>query len=96
MNLTAEYMSIDSECQLFRFIHGSYLEEQIERSVFNRRKRKLLGQLEELRMKLSTIFNEFEYYTAIYNIKINELFISTSGVKPHLKLDRKSKGIKTL
>jgi hypothetical protein len=62
MNLTAEYMSIDSECQLFRLIHGSYLEEQIERSVYNRRKRKLFGQLEEIRMKLSTIFNEFEDY----------------------------------
>lgn len=30
MNLTAEYMSIDSECQLFRLINGTYLDGKIE------------------------------------------------------------------
>lgn len=40
MNLTAEYMSIDSECQLFRFLPPT-LKKLIERSVYNRRKRKL-------------------------------------------------------
>ncbi len=32
MNLTAEYMSIDNESQLFRIIKGSYLDNLIERS----------------------------------------------------------------
>jgi hypothetical protein len=40
MNLTAEHMSIDSECHLFRLICGTYLEGQIERSVYNRRRRR--------------------------------------------------------
>jgi hypothetical protein len=41
MNLTAEYMSIDSENQLFRILTES-LKIKIERSVYNRRKRKLI------------------------------------------------------
>jgi len=41
MNLTAEYMSIDSENQLFRILPES-LKIKIERSVYNRRKRKLI------------------------------------------------------
>jgi len=48
MNLTAEYMSIDSECQLFRVLPLS-LGVKIERSVYNRRKRKLFKSLEFVR-----------------------------------------------
>ncbi len=40
INLTAEYMSIDSECQLFRILPLN-LKNRIERSVYNRRKRRL-------------------------------------------------------
>ena len=43
--LTAEYLSIDSECQLFRKIPES-IKSKIERSVFNRRRRKLFPFLE--------------------------------------------------
>lgn len=62
MSLTAEYMSLDSECQLFRTIDGTYLSGLIERSVYNRRKRKLLSLLEIIRSKLCLNFNEFEDY----------------------------------
>ncbi len=41
LNITAEYMSINSELQLFRYISKTELEQKIERSVYNRRKRKL-------------------------------------------------------
>ena len=34
--LTAEFMSIDSENQLFRMLKGTILEYKIDRSVFNR------------------------------------------------------------
>ena len=60
MSLTAEYMSLDSECQLFRVIDETYLSGLIERSVYNRRKRKLLDLLENIRSTLSMSFNEFE------------------------------------
>ncbi len=62
MNFTAEYMSIDSECQLFRTIEGSFLELLIERSVYNRRRRKLFPLIEKIRQQLSSQFNEFKNY----------------------------------
>ena len=37
INLTTEYMGIDSECQLFRELPESLLS-QIERSVYNKRR----------------------------------------------------------
>jgi hypothetical protein len=45
MNFTSEYMSIDSECQLFRITSGTYLSKLIERSVYNRRRRRLFFHL---------------------------------------------------
>lgn len=60
MNLTAEYMGISSECQLFRDISSTYLSKLIERSVYNRRKRRLFPYIEKLRKKLALAFNEFE------------------------------------
>jgi hypothetical protein len=62
MNLTAEYLSIDSECQLFRLIQGTILEGKIERSVYNQRRRKLFSLLENIRETLSLSFNKFEDY----------------------------------
>ena len=59
INLTSEYMGIDSECQLFRIL-PSPLNSKIERSVYNRRKRKLFAFQERIRVKLVSVFNEFE------------------------------------
>lgn len=59
MNLTSEYMDIDSECQLFRVLPPS-LSSLIERSVYNRRKRKLFSAQQNLRLKLVNQINEFE------------------------------------
>jgi hypothetical protein len=41
INISAEYLSLDSEYQLFRYLSNSKLKGMIERSVYNRRKRKL-------------------------------------------------------
>jgi len=65
MNFTAEYMGIDSECQLFRTIESSFLEPLIDRSVYNRRRRKLFPLIEKIRLKLSSQFNEFEDYYVV-------------------------------
>tara|TARA_B100000508_G_scaffold47628_1_gene37014 strand:+ start:206 stop:1084 length:879 start_codon:yes stop_codon:yes gene_type:complete len=59
INLTSEYMGVDSECQLFRIL-PSPLNTKIERSVYNRRKRKLFAFQERIRVKLVSVFNEFE------------------------------------
>lgn len=49
LNISAEYLSIDSEYQLFRYVSNSKMEGLIERSVFNRRKRKLFYHMENVR-----------------------------------------------
>lgn len=49
INISAEYLSIDSEYQLFRYLSNSKLNGMIERSVYNRRKRKLFLHLENIR-----------------------------------------------
>ena len=59
INLTSEYMGIDSERQLFRNLPES-LSSRIERSVYNRRKRKLFPFLEQIRNRVSQQFNCFE------------------------------------
>lgn len=52
VDLTSEYMSIDSERDLFRKLPISLLSK-IERSVYNRRKRGLFSHRESLRKKMA-------------------------------------------
>lgn len=78
MNLTSEYMSIDSECQLFRII-PEVLSNKIERSVYNRRKRKLFTSMEFIREKLSEKFNEFEDYYIVDSMPLEVAKLSRSG-----------------
>ncbi|WP_262250012.1 IS982 family transposase [Parapedobacter soli] len=59
LSLTAEYLGVDSESDLFRKL-PSCLACKIERTVYNRRKRRLLPYLDVIRMKLAESFNEFE------------------------------------
>lgn len=70
MNLTAEYMSINSECQLFRVISDTYLDGLIERSVYNRRKRRLFYLIESIRKSFASKFNEFEDYYIVDSMPI--------------------------
>ena len=49
LNLTAEYISINTEVQLFRCLKGSYLETKIERSVYNKRRRELFKTVANLK-----------------------------------------------
>ena len=65
LTILAEFKSIDSEHQLFREIKGWEIETKIERSVYNRRKRKLFPYIEKIRMKMAAKFNEFENYFVI-------------------------------
>lgn len=61
IDLTAEYMSIDSEYQLFRSL-PLYLSSNIERSVYNRRKRKLFFYRASLRKKLACQIAKQDYF----------------------------------
>ena len=78
MNLTAEYMGIDSECKLFRDI-PEYLFAKIERSVYNKRKRKLFFAIEFIRTQLSNKFTEFENYYVVDSIPLEIVKLSRSG-----------------
>ncbi|OYX80803.1 MAG: IS982 family transposase [Flavobacteriales bacterium 32-34-25] len=60
LSLTAEFMSIDSENSLFKEINKQQIPNLIERSQFNKRRRKLFFFLEEVRTKLASRFLEFE------------------------------------
>ena len=59
LNLTAEYMSINTELQLFRYLKSTSLENKIERSVYNKRRRKLFDYTEAIRKRISEKFIHF-------------------------------------
>lgn len=62
LSLTAEFMSIDSENSLFKQINQVEIPNLIERSQFNKRRKKLFWFSEEVRIKLAKEFLEFEDY----------------------------------
>lgn len=77
--ILAEFKSIDSEHQLFRDIKGFEIEPKIERSVYNRRKRKLFPFLKEIRMKMVDKFNESENYFIVDSMPLEVCKISRSS-----------------
>ena len=56
LSLASQYASIDSENHLFKILRGTFLEGKIERSVYNRRCRKLFAYKEAIRNKMSSQF----------------------------------------
>jgi len=62
INLVIEYRGIDSEYQLFRDLKYTELATKIERSVYNKRKRKLFFYIEEIRKKMVDIIDFFLYF----------------------------------
>ena len=77
--ILAEFKSIDSEHQLFREIKGFEIASRIERSVYNRRKRKLFPFMEEIRMKMVEKFNEFETFFVVDSMPLEVCKISRSS-----------------
>ncbi len=76
--LTAEYMGIDSENHLFRQLPKA-IKRKIERSVYNRRKRRLSNKINDLRMKIAESFNEFEKFFIIDSMPVEVCKLSRSG-----------------
>lgn len=76
--LTAEFMSIDSENHLFRQIPET-IKCKIERSVYNRRKRRLTNKINDLRMKIAKSFNEFEKFFIIDSMPVEVCKLSRSS-----------------
>jgi hypothetical protein len=78
LSLTAEFMGIDSENDLFRKLPES-ISAKIERSVFNRRRRKLADHLDKIRLKLAAHFNEFETYFVVDSMPLEVCKLSRSA-----------------
>ncbi|MDV4023052.1 IS982 family transposase [Elizabethkingia anophelis] len=76
--LTAEFMGIDSENHLFRHIPVT-IRQKIDRSVYNRRKRRLANKIDEIRIKLARSFNEFENIFIIDSMPVEVCKLSRSG-----------------
>ncbi len=63
LNLTSEYLSIDSESLLFKKLKSEYREQfpnMIDRTQYNRRKKCLFGYIEWVRNQLSSAFSNHE------------------------------------
>lgn len=78
INLTSEYMSIDSEHQLFRILPIE-IKSLIERSVYNRRKRKLFNHMERIRKLLAERFNGSEKYFVVDSMPLEVCKLSRSS-----------------
>ena len=65
LSLTAEFMSIDSENSLFKQLLPGEIPNLIERSQFNKRRKKLFLFSEEVRTKLACKFLVFEDYFVV-------------------------------
>jgi hypothetical protein len=76
--LTAEFMGIDSESHLFRHLPFA-LNNKIERSIYNRRKRRLSSNLDEIRLRLAKEFNEFENYFIVDSMPLEVCKIARSS-----------------
>ena len=78
LSLTAEFMGIDSENDLFRKL-PKIIFSKIERSVYNRRRRKLATHLDNIRLKLAERFNEFEDYFIVDSMPLEVCKLSRSS-----------------
>ena len=83
IDLTSEFMGIDSERDLFRKLPAS-LTSKIERSVFNRRKRALFSHREILRKTLACQISTQDFYI-VDSIPLEVCKLSRSSRSPICK-----------
>ena len=86
LSVTAEYMGIDSENNLFRLLPES-ISSKIERSVYNRRRRKLVNHIDGIRLKLAEHFNEFEDFFIVDSMPLEVCKLSRSSRSKICKTD---------
>lgn len=78
MNLAAECLGIDSERFLFTLLPQS-LKAKIDRTVYNRRRRKLAFKIELLRQKIASIIVPIEDYHVIDSMPLEVCKYSRSS-----------------
>ena len=79
MNFAAEFLSIDSEHQLFRVISNTELGDKITRTVYNRRKRKLVWFMESIRERMHQQLNQYEDYFIVDSMPLEVCKLSRSS-----------------
>jgi len=79
IDLTAEYMGVDSEHQLFRDLQSTRFFNLIDRTVYNRRKRGLVNHIKKIRVILSEKFNQFEDYFVVDSMPLEACKLSRSS-----------------
>lgn len=77
LSLTSEFLGIDSENDLFRKLPEAIFMK-IERSVYNRRRRKLIKHLDVIHLKSASYFNEFESYFVVDSMPLEICKLSRS------------------
>jgi len=78
LGLTAEYMGIDGENNLFRQLPDT-ISTKIERSVYNRGRRKSVDHIDVIGLKLASHFNEFENYFIVDSMPLEVCKLSGSS-----------------
>jgi len=78
LNITSEYLGIDSERELFRRL-PKHLLEKIERSVYNRRKRGLFFYIEQVRRKIADLIIGDDNYFVIDSMPLEVCKMSRSN-----------------
>ncbi len=68
--LTAEFMSIDSENQLFRMLKNTDLQNKIDRTVFNRRRKMLFSLTEQVRRHIAGLLNESAHFFVLDSMPV--------------------------
>lgn len=86
LSLTAEFLGIDSENDLFRKL-PKQISSKIDRSVYNRRRRRLADHLNTIRLKLASQFNEFENYFVVDSMPLEVCKLSRSSRSKICKKD---------
>ena len=86
LSITVEYMGIVSENNLFRLLLES-ISSKIERSVYNRRRRKLVNHIDGIRLKLAEHFNEFEDFFTVDSMPLEVCKLSRSSRSKICKTD---------
>ena len=79
MIITAEFLGIDSENNLFRMLDNTEFANKIERSVYNKRKRNRTDLMELIRSNLAHKFNEFEDYFIVDSMPLEVCKISRAS-----------------
>lgn len=78
IDLTAEYMGIDSEHQLFRDLQFTRFDKLIDRTVYNRRKRGLVNHIEKIRVVFSEKFNQYEDFFVVDSMPLEACKLARS------------------